>query len=71
MCLEFSHVTVPGLRELYDAYSMNVIPTIGRCSAACMCFLVEVVIGRNLGLGRYSATMCSAMVQPAFEHQQP
>ena len=30
LCLEFSHVTVPGLRELYDAYSMNVIPQIGR-----------------------------------------
>lgn len=33
LCLEFSHVTVPGLRELYDAYSFNVIPEIGRVVA--------------------------------------
>ena len=32
LCLEFSHVNVPGLRELYDAYSLNVIPKIGRCA---------------------------------------
>lgn len=33
LCLEFSHVTVPGLKELYDAYSFNVIPEIGRVVA--------------------------------------
>ena len=29
-CLEFSRLAVPGLRELYDTYSFNVIPRIGR-----------------------------------------
>ena len=29
MCLEFSRVVVPGLREAYDAYSFNVLPLIG------------------------------------------
>lgn len=30
MCLEFSKVVVPGLQQLYDAYSFNVIPQVGR-----------------------------------------
>jgi len=29
-CLEFSAVTVPGLDRLYDLYSFNVIPALGR-----------------------------------------
>jgi 2-methoxy-6-polyprenyl-1,4-benzoquinol methylase len=29
MCLEFSKVPYPGLRELYDLYSFNLIPTLG------------------------------------------
>ena len=29
-CLEFSQLALPGLQELYDAYSFNVIPQIGR-----------------------------------------
>jgi demethylmenaquinone methyltransferase/2-methoxy-6-polyprenyl-1,4-benzoquinol methylase len=29
-CLEFSRVDVPGLDALYDLYSFNVIPTLGR-----------------------------------------
>jgi demethylmenaquinone methyltransferase/2-methoxy-6-polyprenyl-1,4-benzoquinol methylase len=29
LCLEFSHVDVPGLDTLYDAYSFNVIPAMG------------------------------------------
>jgi demethylmenaquinone methyltransferase / 2-methoxy-6-polyprenyl-1,4-benzoquinol methylase len=33
LCLEFSHVDVPGLDTLYDAYSFNVIPTLGRVVA--------------------------------------
>lgn len=33
LCLEFSHVTLPGVKEMYDAYSMNVIPEIGRLVA--------------------------------------
>ena len=30
LCLEFSTVQVPGLDRLYDLYSFNVIPTLGR-----------------------------------------
>ncbi len=30
LCLEFSNVDVPGLERLYDLYSFNVIPAIGR-----------------------------------------
>jgi demethylmenaquinone methyltransferase/2-methoxy-6-polyprenyl-1,4-benzoquinol methylase len=30
LCLEFSKVDVPGLDALYDAYSFNVIPTLGK-----------------------------------------
>jgi demethylmenaquinone methyltransferase / 2-methoxy-6-polyprenyl-1,4-benzoquinol methylase len=33
LCLEFSAVTVPGLDTLYDFYSFNVIPTLGRAVA--------------------------------------
>lgn len=29
LCLEFSHVALPGLDKLYDAYSFNVIPALG------------------------------------------
>jgi demethylmenaquinone methyltransferase / 2-methoxy-6-polyprenyl-1,4-benzoquinol methylase len=33
VCLEFSTVDVPGLDALYDLYSFNVIPTLGRIVA--------------------------------------
>ncbi len=33
LCLEFSEVRVPGLRELYDVYSFNVIPKLGEVIA--------------------------------------
>jgi demethylmenaquinone methyltransferase/2-methoxy-6-polyprenyl-1,4-benzoquinol methylase len=33
LCLEFSRVDVPVLRELYDLYSFNVIPSLGRAIA--------------------------------------
>ncbi|MGE3867942.1 MAG: bifunctional demethylmenaquinone methyltransferase/2-methoxy-6-polyprenyl-1,4-benzoquinol methylase UbiE [Pseudorhodoplanes sp.] len=33
LCLEFSSVDVPGLDSLYDLYSFNVIPAIGRTVA--------------------------------------
>jgi demethylmenaquinone methyltransferase/2-methoxy-6-polyprenyl-1,4-benzoquinol methylase len=33
LCLEFSAVDVPGLDRLYDFYSFNVIPTLGRMVA--------------------------------------
>ncbi|MEX2298253.1 MAG: class I SAM-dependent methyltransferase [Dongiaceae bacterium] len=29
LCLEFSHVVLPGLRDLYDVYSRSVLPTLG------------------------------------------
>ncbi len=32
-CLEFSHVTDPGLAKLYDLYSFNLIPRMGRLVA--------------------------------------
>ena len=33
VCLEFSAVDVPGLDRLYDLYSFNVIPALGRMVA--------------------------------------
>ena len=33
LCLEFSRVDVPGLDALYDLYSFNVIPALGRAVA--------------------------------------
>ena len=33
LCLEFSAVDVPGLDTLYDLYSFNVIPALGRAVA--------------------------------------
>jgi len=33
LCLEFSSVDVPGLDALYDLYSFNVIPALGRVVA--------------------------------------
>lgn len=33
LCLEFSHVDVPGLDRFYDLYSFNVIPALGRTVA--------------------------------------
>jgi demethylmenaquinone methyltransferase/2-methoxy-6-polyprenyl-1,4-benzoquinol methylase len=33
LCLEFSSVDVPGLERLYELYSFNVIPAIGRAVA--------------------------------------
>ncbi|KAL4444647.1 hypothetical protein ABPG77_002464 [Micractinium sp. CCAP 211/92] len=33
LCLEFSKVVVPGMQQLYDLYSFNVIPQIGRVVA--------------------------------------
>ncbi|GLI63288.1 hypothetical protein VaNZ11_006194, partial [Volvox africanus] len=46
MCLEFSQVTQPGLRELYDMYSFTVIPRIGGLVAndsASYQYLVESI----------------------------
>jgi 2-methoxy-6-polyprenyl-1,4-benzoquinol methylase len=46
MCLEFSRVTVPGLAQLYDAYSFSVIPAMGGAVAndrASYQYLVESI----------------------------
>ena len=46
MCLEFSHVDVPVLKDLYEAYSFNVIPRIGKAIAndeASYQYLVESI----------------------------
>ena len=46
LCLEFSAVDVPGLAELYDFYSFNVIPALGRAvtdDAEAYRYLVESI----------------------------
>ena len=46
LCLEFSSVDVPGLDRLYDLYSFNVIPQIGRAvtgDAEAYRYLVESI----------------------------
>jgi demethylmenaquinone methyltransferase/2-methoxy-6-polyprenyl-1,4-benzoquinol methylase len=46
LCLEFSNVDVPGLDRIYDLYSFNVIPTIGRAvtgDAEAYRYLVESI----------------------------
>ena len=46
LCLEFSAVDVPGLDTLYDFYSFNVIPALGRAVAgdeAAYRYLVESI----------------------------
>ncbi|MBM3530502.1 MAG: bifunctional demethylmenaquinone methyltransferase/2-methoxy-6-polyprenyl-1,4-benzoquinol methylase UbiE [Alphaproteobacteria bacterium] len=46
LCLEFSSVEVPGLDRLYDAYSFNVIPAVGRAvtgDAEAYRYLVESI----------------------------
>ena len=45
-CLEFSHVVVPGMREMYDLYSFTVLPKIGQAVAgdeAAYRYLVESI----------------------------
>jgi demethylmenaquinone methyltransferase/2-methoxy-6-polyprenyl-1,4-benzoquinol methylase len=46
ICLEFSHPITEGLQKLYDAYSFNVIPRLGRMvagDAAPYQYLVESI----------------------------
>jgi len=46
LCLEFSHVTNPLFRTIYDAYSFNIIPTMGEVVAsdrASYQYLVESI----------------------------
>jgi demethylmenaquinone methyltransferase/2-methoxy-6-polyprenyl-1,4-benzoquinol methylase len=66
LCLEFSRVDVPGLDALYDLYSFNVIPALGRMvagDAEAYRYLVESIrrfphpqafadMMRNAGFGR-------------------
>jgi demethylmenaquinone methyltransferase/2-methoxy-6-polyprenyl-1,4-benzoquinol methylase len=68
LCLEFSSVDVPGLDKLYDLYSFNVIPALGRTitnDAEAYQYLVEsirrfpkpeafVEMMRDAGFGRVS-----------------
>lgn len=68
LCLEFSHVDVPGLDRIYDLYSFNVIPALGRAvtgDAASYRYLVESIrrfpkpqafadMMREAGFGRVS-----------------
>ncbi len=68
LCLEFSNVDVPGLDTLYEAYSFNVIPALGRVvagDAEAYRYLVESIrrfpqpetfaeMMRGAGFGRVS-----------------
>ena len=70
LCLEFSSVDVPGLKTLYDLYSLNVIPAVGRAvtgDAEAYRYLVESIrtfpapqafaaMMRDAGLARVSFT---------------
>jgi len=70
LCLEFSSVDVPGLDRLYDLYSFNAIPAIGRVvagDAESYRYLVESIrkfpkpqafatMMRHAGFGRVSYT---------------
>jgi demethylmenaquinone methyltransferase / 2-methoxy-6-polyprenyl-1,4-benzoquinol methylase len=62
LCLEFSAVTVPGLDTLYDLYSFNVIPALGRAvvgDAESYRYLVESI--RRFPLPQaFAATMRAA-----------
>jgi demethylmenaquinone methyltransferase/2-methoxy-6-polyprenyl-1,4-benzoquinol methylase len=73
LCLEFSKVDVPGLDALYDLYSFNVIPALGRAvtgDADAYRYLVESIRNfpppeifaqamRNAGFARVSHTRLS------------
>jgi demethylmenaquinone methyltransferase / 2-methoxy-6-polyprenyl-1,4-benzoquinol methylase len=73
LCLEFSKVDVPGLDALYDLYSFNVIPALGRAvtgDAEAYRYLVESIRNfpapeafaqsmRGAGFGRVSYTRMS------------
>lgn len=46
LCLEFSHVSLPLLKQVYDLYSFNIIPKIGGLVAqdeASYQYLVESI----------------------------
>jgi demethylmenaquinone methyltransferase / 2-methoxy-6-polyprenyl-1,4-benzoquinol methylase len=61
LCLEFSTVDVPGLAALYDLYSFNVIPALGRAvagDAGAYRYLVESI--RNFPRPQKFAEMIGA-----------
>lgn len=66
LCLEFSRLVLPGLRELYDAYSFNVIPQIGRRVPALTGYAVRCRVCRDMP-GRASTCLCS----PGFMADSP
>jgi len=62
ICLEFSHVDIPGLDTLYEAYSFKVIPQLGRLfagSAEPYHYLVES-IRRFPARGEFANMMAQA-----------
>ena len=62
VCLEFSAVDVPGLDKLYDFYSFNVIPALGRLvtgDAESYRYLVES-IRRFPSPQNFAAMLCAA-----------
>jgi demethylmenaquinone methyltransferase/2-methoxy-6-polyprenyl-1,4-benzoquinol methylase len=51
LCLEFSSVDLPGLDRLYDLYSFNVIPAVGRAvtgDAEAYRYLVESIVNASI-----------------------
>jgi hypothetical protein len=73
LCLEFSQVSLPLLRQLYDAYSFNVIPKIGGLVAhdeASYQYLVESIrqFPDQVGHGRcsYGGAGPNSTVSSAF-----
>jgi hypothetical protein len=53
LCLEFSKVVVPGMQQLYDLYSFNVIPQIGRWALGLLGLLLGLLglLGSFLSVG--------------------
>ena len=70
VCLEFSAVNVPGLDTLYDLYSFNVIPALGRAvvgDAESYRYLVESI--RRFPKPQAFATMMRAAGFARVSHQ--
>jgi len=64
LCLEFSHMVIPGLDKLYDAYSFSVLPVLGQMIAgdrAAYQYLAESI--RKFPDQR---TLCSKMTDAGF-----
>ena len=71
LCLEFSAVDVPGLDRLYDFYSFNVIPALGRAvagDAESYRYLVELI--RRFPKPEAFAAMLRAAGFARVSHQQ-